>query len=84
MFIKVKFDERLFSFTNSGIVKVEIDGKEAEKVNTYIAETGGKDLVKTYANLTPGKHNVKISVTGEKDPQSKNTFLNILKFEVIE
>jgi len=71
------------SFPNSGIVKVEIDGKEAEKVNTYTAETGGRDLIKTY-NLSGGKHNVNVSVTGKKDLQSKNTFLNISKFEVIE
>jgi len=74
----------LSSFQNSGIVKVEIDGKEAERVNTYTSKTGDAELVKTYNNLTPGKHTLKVSVTGEKDPQSKNTFLNILKFEVIE
>ncbi len=74
----------LSSFQNSGIVKVEIDGKEAERVNTYTSKTGDAELVKTYNNLTPGKHTLKVSVTGEKDPQSKNTFLNISKFEVIE
>jgi hypothetical protein len=40
--------------------------------------------VKTYANLINAKHTITVSVTGEKDPQSKNTFLNITKFEVIE
>lgn len=71
------------SFPNSGIIKVEIDGKEMEKVNTYNVKNGA-ELVKKYSNLTQGKHIVKVSVTEEKDPQSKNTFLNISKLEVIE
>ena len=74
----------LSSFQNSGIVKVEIDGKEAEKVNTYNSKNGEAELVKTYTNLLNGKHTITVSVTGQKDPQSKNTFLNILRFEVIE
>ncbi len=74
----------LSSFQNSGITKVEIDGKEVERVNTYNPKNGEAELVKTYANLKRGKHTVTLLVTGEKDPQSKNTFLNISKFEVIE
>jgi hypothetical protein len=74
----------LSSFPNSGIVKVEIDGKELEQVNTYNEGAGEAELKKTYANLDKGKHTVKVSVSGEKDPRSKNTFLNISKFEVIE
>jgi DUF1680 family protein len=74
----------LSSFPNSGIAKVEIDGKEVERVNTYSEGRGEAELEKTYANLNAGKHIVKVSVTGEKDPQSKNTFINILRLEAIE
>ncbi len=72
------------SFQNSGIVKVEVDGEEMERVNTYNSKIGEGEIVKTYDKLSTGKHTLKVSVTGEKDPQSKNTFLNILKLEVIE
>jgi hypothetical protein len=74
----------LSSFQNSGIIKVEIDGKEVERVNTYNSKNGEAEIIKKYDDLTPGKHTFKVSVTGEKDPQSKGSFLNIWKFEVIE
>jgi len=74
----------LSSLQNSGIVKVIIDGKEVERVNTYNQEKGEAELEKNYLNLNPGKHTITVSVTGDKDPRSGNTFLNILKFKVIE
>lgn len=74
----------LLAFQNSGIVKVEIDGKEVDSVNTYRPGKGEGELEKTYDNLTKGKHTVTVSCTGKKDPKSKNTFLNISKFELIE
>ena len=74
----------LAGLQNSGIAKVAIDGKEIERINTYNANKGESEVVKTYANLSSGVHTITISVTGDKDPESKNTFINISKFELIE
>jgi uncharacterized protein len=74
----------LSAFQNSGIAKVVIDGKEMEKVNTFNPLNKDVQLTKTYDGLAEGKHTATVSVTGEKDTSSKNTFINVLKLEVIE
>jgi uncharacterized protein len=74
----------LSAFQNSGIAKVVIDGKEMGKVNTFTPLNKEVQLTKTYDGLAEGKHTVTVAVTGEKDSLSKNTFINVLKLEVIE
>jgi hypothetical protein len=63
---------------------VVIDGKEMGKVNTFTPLNKEVQLTKTYDGLAEGKHTVTVAVTGEKDSLSKNTFINVLKLEVIE
>jgi uncharacterized protein len=72
-------------FRNSGIMKVEIDGKQVDMVDTYRDEEGGEfeQIEKRYDNLPQGKHEIVVSVSGEKNAASRNVFINVFKFSVI-
>lgn len=73
------------NFKNAGIMKVEIDGKVADMLDTYA--TTDSDIAtadKIYAGLTKGNHRVVVSVSGDKNPKSKDIFINVGHFKVID
>ncbi|HXH98852.1 MAG TPA: beta-L-arabinofuranosidase domain-containing protein [Sphingobacteriaceae bacterium] len=69
---------------NSGKMKVEIDGKQVDLIDTYHPKEGELQTEKIYNNLYNGQHIVTVSVTGEKNPDSKDSFINFSRFKVIE
>jgi hypothetical protein len=64
---------------------VEIDGKPVDRVDTYRDEEGGEleQTEKRYENLPPGKHEITLFVSGEKNMASRNGFINVFKFKQI-
>lgn len=71
------------TYKNSGIVKVEIDGKIVDLFDTYRDEGQEFGFDKTYEGLTDGKHELVISPAGTKNPESKDSIINIYRFKVI-
>jgi hypothetical protein len=71
-------------YRNSGIMKVEIDGKQADLFDTYSDKGNEFSTEKVYGGLSSGEHHILVSVTGEKNPDAKNHIINISRFEVIK
>lgn len=70
-------------YNNAGMMKVEIDGKTVDMLDTYAATTEAEfGLDKTYAGLTDGKHTITISPAGKKNPESKDTVINFYRFKI--
>lgn len=69
-------------FDDSGKAEVFIDGKMQEIVDLY---DPGREIPfqRDFVGLSHGNHTIVIRVTGEKRPESKNSYVNIIAFESI-
>lgn len=81
-------------FENAGIAKVIIDGKEVDKVDLYAKDVNDGDLFGYNSDrpdlflstkwekkgLGKGRHTLEIVVTGEKNAESKDAFVNVREF----
>lgn len=74
----------LAGYQNSGVMRVEIDGKQVDMLDTFSARGPELTKEKAYSGLAAGKHTVSVSVSGEKNEASKGNFINITRFKVIE
>lgn len=72
------------SYKNSGIIKVEIDGKEVDMLDTYPVKEVEFGVDKAYTGLSKGKHTITLSPAGNKNPQSKDTVINVYRFKVVD
>ncbi|WP_187774970.1 beta-L-arabinofuranosidase domain-containing protein [Pedobacter sp. BS3] len=82
--IKVYLD----GYRNSGKAQIIIDGKGTDVIDTFNASANGYKpgssyLEKQYSSLAVGTHKMVLLVLDEKNPQSKGTFVNVVKFEVL-
>ncbi|MDF3076980.1 MAG: hypothetical protein K0S09_869 [Sphingobacteriaceae bacterium] len=71
-------------YKNSGFMNIEVDGKLLDSVDTYSAKGPEAPFELSYKNLTSGAHRVNISASGQKNPLSKDSYINFLKFKAIE
>jgi putative flippase GtrA len=61
---------------NRGIAQVLIDGKEQKRLNLYSKDTKWQSWER-FADFAPGVHTLEVRVTGEKDPQSSGTVVDL-------
>ncbi len=61
---------------NRGIAQVLIDGREAARMNMYSKEPGWQS-VRRFGDLPAGVHTFEVRVTGEKDPLSSGTVVDL-------
>ena len=66
-------------YDDAGKAKVEIDGKEVAVVDQY-GPLRDKPFRWKYTNLNPGQHKIIITILREKNPRSKDNWINIKKF----
>ena len=75
-----------------GIAEIQIDEGDWKQYDTYnselspivfdnLEELGNDNIIFTSEDLGEGEHTIRIRVSGEKNPSSSNTFLQILKLE---
>ncbi|QGQ98839.1 hypothetical protein EHS13_30145 [Paenibacillus psychroresistens] len=67
--------------SNSGIAKVSIDGEQVALLSLY-SETPLDRQSVLKKSLKSGSHTIKIEWTGQQDPESKGTFINVDAFIV--
>lgn len=70
-------------FDDAGRAEVLIDGKPVAVVDQY-APRSATPFVWEHRGLAPGEHSITIRVLGEKTPESRDRFVNIIGFEVID
>ncbi len=75
---------RLFGVkdTNEGIGSVSIDGGPAHQVDFYAAQRAGNQFLWESPALGSGTHTFKLSVTGQKNPQSSNVWPALDRVEI--
>jgi len=71
-----------YRFDDAGIAAVTIDGQNVGMVNQY---GPGRDLPFEWSKkgLPPGPHTIKITLSSEKDPASRDRFINVAGFEIL-
>lgn len=69
-------------FNDAGKAEVLIDGKSYGPVDLY-APTRGLPFQRDFTGLPPAKHTITLRATGDKHPDSSNTFINIIALEQI-
>lgn len=69
-----------------GIAKVFIDGKAAKtsQIDTYCSQVEWNHQCLLAKDLTEGKHKVIIEVTGQKSPNSSDSYIQIVGFDTKE
>ena len=70
---------------DAGIVEASIDGAPATKHDLIHRFSGGLNYPRSVifgTDLEPGKHQLKLNISGEKNPKSKGTSASLLFFEV--
>lgn len=72
----------LNSFPQAGKFKLKIDDTVSEVIDLYGSEVH-RNLQREYRNLGPGEHTLTITVLGEKNPYSRNTYVYVTGFEVL-
>ena len=65
-----------------GIASVSIDGVSKGDVDLYKASTPGVAVSNTFGGLAPGPHTIVITATGQKNPASIGTVVDIDAFQV--
>jgi DUF1680 family protein len=72
-----------YRFDDAGRGEVRIDGKLVATVDQY---GPGRDLPFDWhiGGLTPGKHTLSITLIGEKTAASRDRYLNVAGFEILE
>ena len=70
--------------TKHGIGAVSIDGGTATDIDFYSPVREGDQLMWTSPVLTPGEHTFKLAVTGEKNPNSTDTWVVPDRVEIYE
>lgn len=71
-------------YKNSGFMNVEIDGNLVDSFDTFSKNSPDSPLELSYKNLPPGKHRVTLSVSGKKNPSSKDVYINFIRFKAID
>ena len=66
-------------FDDAGKARVLIDGKEIAMVDQY-GPVREKPFSWEYQGLSPGKHTIRIEVSGEKSRESRSTWSNVIGF----
>jgi DUF1680 family protein len=66
-------------FDDAGKARVLIDGKEVAMVDQY-GPVREKPFSWEHRGLAPGKHTIRIEVSGEKVAESRNTWSNVVGF----
>ena len=67
-------------YDDAGRASVMIDGKEVVVVDQY-GPVRGEPFTWTYRNLQPGIHTFKVTVLDEKNPDSKDHWINVSSIE---
>jgi len=70
---------------DAGIAEASIDGGPPKKIDLYHRFSRGLHYPRTvmfYADLKPGKHTLKLRMSGERNPKSKGHAMRILQFTV--
>lgn len=72
-----------YRYDDAGFAEVQVDGKVVATVDQY---GPGRELPFDWRieNLPPGKHTIKLTLLLDKPAASKDRFLNVAGFEVIE
>ncbi|MCI8360045.1 MAG: hypothetical protein HFE86_01745 [Clostridiales bacterium] len=68
--------------SNRGIAEIFIDGESVDKVDLYSTGILRQQEVFNIDGLTPGKHTLKVMVTGEKNPAASGTYVDVDGFLV--
>lgn len=63
-------------FDDAGQARVTIDGKEIAVVDQY-GPKRGEPFTWEYRDLQPGKHTIKLTVLDQKNPKSKDHWINV-------
>jgi len=72
-----------YRFDDAGIGEVSIDGQVVDRVDQY-DPTRGVPFRWEHTGLAPGRHTIRIVVSPDKDPASKDHYVNISGFEVLD
>ncbi len=67
---------------NRGIAQIRVDGEVKGTVDLYSAETLRQQEVFRLDGLPDGQHTIEVAVTGEKNPQSGGTYVDVDAFAV--
>jgi len=70
-------------FDDAGRGEVTIDGKVVAVVDQY-GPGRGLPFSWEHQGLAPGKHTIKITLLEERTPESKDRFINVAGFEIIQ
>jgi hypothetical protein len=62
--------------SNRGIAEVSVDGRLKGRVDLYAPNTAWKSRQR-YAGLDPGRHVIEIRITGQRNPQSAGSFVDL-------
>ncbi|MDO8916095.1 MAG: chitobiase/beta-hexosaminidase C-terminal domain-containing protein, partial [Coriobacteriia bacterium] len=68
--------------TSYGIARVSIDGTQVATVDLYSPGLQAKQSVFATSGLTPGRHTLKIEVTGSKNASSSGTYIGVDAIDV--
>ncbi|MEI2724417.1 MAG: hypothetical protein V9H26_13055 [Verrucomicrobiota bacterium] len=71
-----------FHYDDGARGQVEIDGKVVGVLDEY-GPNRGEPAQWDFSGLSPGTHNVKLSVLAESNPKSKGRFLNLAWIEAL-
>ncbi|HZN40484.1 MAG TPA: beta-L-arabinofuranosidase domain-containing protein [Planctomycetota bacterium] len=71
-----------YAFDDAGIAEATIDGKIVTRIDQFAP---GRDLPFDWqhSGLAPGRHTLKLRLTGDRAAGSKDCFLNIAGFDVV-
>jgi hypothetical protein len=72
-----------YRFDDAGFAEVQIDGKMVAMVDQY-GPGRGLPFDWRIENLPPGKHTIRLMLLSNKPPASKDRYLNVAGFEVLE
>jgi hypothetical protein len=69
-------------FDDAGICEVSVDGKTVTKVDQYdpVRDTPFRYELR---DLLPGQHTIRLTLLAEKNPASKDRFVNITAFDIV-
>ena len=71
-----------YAFDDAGIAEATIDGVVVARIDQFAP---GRDLPFDWrhSGLAPGRHTLKLRLTGDRAAKSKNCFLNVAGFDVV-
>ena len=65
-----------------GVARVVVDGQPAREIDTYGPAVNWNAQVRLAERLPPGRHVVRIEVTGARNEKSSNRYVQLVGFDV--